>query len=396
VKLKRLPEDFQVEELTEFTPDGGPFALYQLTKQALGTPEVITAVARRWNLARRQIAYGGLKDRHALTRQFITIERGPQRHLTQSHFALTYLGQAARPFGPQDIHSNRFHIVLRHLSASELARARQALPHISRDGLPNYFDEQRFGSLGISGEFIARAWCEGKYERALWLALAEHNGHDRPREREQKRLLREHWGAWDTCKTLLVPSHRRSIVSFLHDRPGDFRGAMARLSVDLRGLYVAAFQSFLWNRLLAVVVREVCDLKQLVPVSLRTEDVPFYGRLEDSQRLYLSTLELPLPSARTRLEAGPVQTLMQRVLDEQGLTLQTLQIKYPRDTFFARGERAATFPLARLTHTTAADDLYPGRHKLTLDFDLQRGSYATIVVKRLTMMTVKEARQSRS
>ena len=30
------------------------------------------------------------------------------------------------------------------------------------------------------------------------------------------------------------------------------------------------------------------------------------------------------------------------------------------------------------------DELYPGRHKMTLNFDLPRGAYATILVKRLT------------
>jgi tRNA pseudouridine13 synthase len=41
--------------------------------------------------------------------------------------------------------------------------------------------------------------------------------------------------------------------------------------------------------------------------------------------------------------------------------------------------------LAHLSHTTGTDELYPGRHKLTLKFDLPRGSYATMVIKRLTL-----------
>jgi tRNA pseudouridine13 synthase len=386
VKLKRLPEDFQVEELTEFTPAGGPFALYQLSKRSMGTPEVLAALAQRWHVARRHISYGGLKDRHALTRQFITIERGPRRHLTQTNFDLQYLGQAARAFGPQDIQGNRFRIVLRHLSASELAGAEQALREIAPDGVPNYFDDQRFGSLGAAREFVAHAWCQGNYERALWLALADPNPHDRPREREQKRLLREHWGDWTTCKARLARSHRRSIATFLADRPGDFRGAMARLRVDMRGLYVAAFQSFLWNRMLTALLREVCRPAQLIPVSLRIADVPFFRGLDAAQRLRLSGLELPLPSARLHLEEGPVRTLMEGVLGELGLSLQTLHIQYPRDAFFARGNRAATFAPAHLSYTTAPDDLYPGRRKLTMHFDLPRGAYATIIVKRLTVL----------
>ena len=44
MKLKRLPEDFQVEELTALNTDGGPFALYRLTKRSIGTPEAVTAI----------------------------------------------------------------------------------------------------------------------------------------------------------------------------------------------------------------------------------------------------------------------------------------------------------------------------------------------------------------
>ncbi len=73
MKLKSLPEDFQVEELSEFLPDGGPYAAYRLTKRGLGTPEVVAAIARRWKIDRRHISVGGLKDRHALTTQWITI-----------------------------------------------------------------------------------------------------------------------------------------------------------------------------------------------------------------------------------------------------------------------------------------------------------------------------------
>jgi tRNA pseudouridine13 synthase len=194
MKLKCRPEDFQVDELTDFAPAAGPFALYRLTKRSIGTPEVIDAVVTRWGIPRRAISFGGLKDRHALTRQHVTIERGPRRELRQTGFEFEYLGQAARPFSSKDIRGNRFAIVMRDFTADALARAEKALAETTT--LPNYFDDQRFGSLGESGEFIARAWCEQRWERAVWLALADPNEHDRPDDRERKRLLREKWGDW--------------------------------------------------------------------------------------------------------------------------------------------------------------------------------------------------------
>jgi len=236
VKIKRKPEDFEVDELSRFLPTGGPFAMYALVKRSLGTPEAIEAIARRWDVARERISFGGLKDRHARTRQYLTIRGGPRLGLKQTHLELHYLGQAPRPFGPKDIEGNRFRIVLRDFSREGEKRARRALGELAKDPLPNYFDDQRFGSLGPSGEFVARAWCEQKYERAVWLALAEENEHDRPEDSADKKVLRDMWGDWAACKAALARSHRRSIVTFLADRPGDFKGAMARINADMRGL----------------------------------------------------------------------------------------------------------------------------------------------------------------
>jgi tRNA pseudouridine13 synthase len=194
MKLKRLPEDFQVEEQISVHPEGGPFALYRLKKQSLGTLEAIDAIARRWNLPRGQIAFAGLKDKHAVTVQFVTIRNGPRRGLAQSNLELKYVGQIERPVQASDISNNGFVVVIRDLTAAAVDGAAEELGTVSRDGLPNYFDDQRFGSVGESGEFIAKPWCLGDYERALWLALAEPNARDRPGQRDEKAVLREHWG----------------------------------------------------------------------------------------------------------------------------------------------------------------------------------------------------------
>jgi tRNA pseudouridine13 synthase len=81
---------------------------------------------------------------------------------------------------------------------------------------------------------------------------------------------------------------------------------------------------------------------------------------------------------------APLLKLITDVLGEFGLELRQLRVKYPRDSFFSKGSRAAAVPVAPLEAQHADDDLYSGRKKLSLRFDLPRGSYATILVKRLT------------
>lgn len=386
MKLKSLPEDFEVEELSDFPLDGGQFAVYLLTKRSIGTPEAVTAISERWNIPRRAIGYGGLKDKHAITRQWVTIQRGPRRDFREESLSLTYQGQASRHFGPQDISANRFYVVMRNLSPEAADKMLAERESIARWGIPNYYDDQRFGSIGESGEFIARPWCQGNYERALWLAIAEPNSHDRPNDRDEKEVIRRLWGEWAECKATLRKSSRRSIITYLVDHPVRFREAFALLRQDLRSLWLAAFQSDLWNRCLATTLSELIGEGPLCSVPLATADVPFFKTLTESQAVELNELTLPLPSARLHLDEGPLRDLYERVAGTQGLSMRELRVKYPRDSFFSKGDRQATVkPTDFRIDRSGDDDLNAARQRLTLQFVLPRGSYATILVKRLTL-----------
>src|SRR6478672_9960187 len=117
MKLKQQPEDFRVEELSDAVAgETGDFAFYRLDKTGWTTPDALAAIRRRWQIDFRRLSYGGLKDRHAVTSQFLTIFRGPQRNLAHERIALTYLGRRQEPFTAQDIRANRFTIVLRGMS----------------------------------------------------------------------------------------------------------------------------------------------------------------------------------------------------------------------------------------------------------------------------------------
>lgn len=384
--LKRIPEDFRVEELT--TRKGareGEYAFYRLRKKGIGTLEAIEVVARRWNLSLSTISWGGLKDRHAVTSQYVAIRGGPPHSFTERDVGLECLGRTHKPFTPADIAANRFTITLRSVDREDAPGLARAAKDAARDGFPNYFDNQRFGSVGESGEFIGRAWCRGDYERALWLAIAEANARDRAEEKADKAALRACWKDWKEAKERLARSHRRSLVSYLVDHPEDFRGAFARLRVDLRGLYLAAYQSHLWNRILAEFLKRSCTTEDLRVVPLKTGPAPFFTRLPEGARKILAEASLPLPSARLRLPEGAVKSLVDQVLAAEGTELREIRVKYPRDSFFSKGERRAVAVPARLECREAADDLYPGKRALTLAFDLGRGSYATMFVRRVAL-----------
>lgn len=385
MKLKCQPEDFRVEELSAAqTAGAGRYTYYRLSKRDIGTIEAVQAICRRWNLEGRRVSYAGLKDRHAETVQYLTIAGGPSAAMVTPRFRLEPLGRLNAAYGPRELVGNRFELVLRDLSEADAARALAAIDDIPRVGLPNYFDDQRFGSLGASGEFVARAWLAGDHERALWLAMAEPNSSDRAATRTEKAILRESWSDWPEAKGRLPRSSARSIVTYLVDHPADFRGAFARLPRELRMLFFSAFQSHLWNLVLAAWLRASAPPGELVPVELKAGLFPFPRHMAAERVDALRKLDLPLPCARTAAPEGPLGAIVAEVLTPFGLAWNDLRIKHIKDIFFSKGSRAALFAPAQLRASREADALYPGRRALRLSFELPKGSYATILVKRIT------------
>lgn len=385
MKLKCLPEDFLVEELTTIRPgDRGRFMAYRLTKRGLGTIEAVDEIRRRWNLAPGQVRYGGLKDRHAVTIQYLTILNGPARPLREGRFELEPLGRMDEPYSSNHFRGNRFEVILRDLTEPAAAAALASAEQIPADGLPNYFDDQRFGSVGFDGGFVGHAWLVGDHERALKLAIAAANPHDRAGVKAIKATIRDLWGQWPDLKAALPKSHERSLVTYLVDHPADFRGAFARVHREMRSLYFSAFQSHIWNLMLARHLESITTPERRVMIDFRVATLPIHRFLAPEDARALRSLKLPLPSSRSPLPTGPLGESAAALLAEWGLTWEAMRVRHLKDVFFSKGERPAVFVPEHWQATLAPDDLHPGRRCLTLGFELPRGSYATLVVKRLT------------
>jgi tRNA pseudouridine13 synthase len=385
MKLKQDPDDFRVEELTEVQPGpDGPFAFYRLSKRGWTTHDAISAVRRRWQLELRRVAWGGLKDRHANTTQYLTISRGPRRRFEQEGLRLEYLGQVRVPYAARWITGNRFDIVVRDLAPEGADRSLGVLEVLRQDGWPNYFDDQRFGSVSEQREFIAQHLIRGEFERALKLALAEPYQHDRADAKREKVILRESWGRWSECKSQLARGHARSIVDYLVHHPTDYRGAIERLRPDLQGLYLSAYQSYLWNAILSAWLAQSFTTEELLAVRLQIETLNAPQRLTDKQRVLWHNAQLPLPAARWPFDPhAPWAAAATEVLATQNLNWDQLKIRGLRKPFFTKGERAAWCVPSELSGATAPDEKHTNRAKLRLQFILPRGSYATLLVKRL-------------
>lgn len=385
MKVKSRPDDFQVEELTTVRPnETGRFRFYRLTKQGLGTPEALELIRRRWNLPASAVAHGGLKDKHAQTIQYLTIANGPGVDLIEQNFQLEPIGFLNAPYGPNGFRGNRFTIRLRDMSKAKADQIQALLDATVQEGVPNYFDDQRFGSVGQSGEFIIHAWMKENYERAFWLALADPYPFDRPGTRREKDLLNSLWGDWPTLKSQLDKGNTRSVITYLCDHPTDFRGAFLRLRRDMRRLWVSAFQSELYNDILAAWIQRVTTPEQRLNVKFKTGSRPLWQSLTEDQIRLLGQSEIPLPCSRNALpEEHELAGAVAEIMEKWGLVWHSLRVKKMEDVFFSKGSREVMLRPSVGNCTVEPDDLNPGKRMARLVFELPRGSYATLIIKRL-------------
>lgn len=148
--LKASPEDFEVEEILGFDPDGtGEHLLLRVRKCGLNTSDVAKRLAEHLGLHPRDVSWAGRKDKHAVAFQSFSIH-WPQEDLPEiaalesDQLQLLDVSRHKRKLRPGYNKGNRFRLRLRDVQGDREVLARR-LDLIREQGVPNYFGQQRFG-----------------------------------------------------------------------------------------------------------------------------------------------------------------------------------------------------------------------------------------------------------
>nr|WP_255682237.1 tRNA pseudouridine(13) synthase TruD [Luteimonas sp. BDR2-5] len=148
--MRATPEDFRVEEIDAFEASGsGEHLLLTIEKRGMNTAFAAKRIADWAGVPEAAIGHAGLKDRHAVTRQRISVHlpgREAPAIATLESDDLRVLAHTrhAKKLPRGALAGNRFALVLRDV-AGDRAAIDERLAAIAGDGVPNYFGEQRFG-----------------------------------------------------------------------------------------------------------------------------------------------------------------------------------------------------------------------------------------------------------
>jgi tRNA pseudouridine13 synthase len=182
--FKHSARDFVVDEkpLYEFSGEGEHLILH-IRKKNLSTMELISALAKYLGIKNKEIGYAGLKDKHAMTKQYISLHKKYEdaldgfKHESIKILSKTYHNNKIR-IG--HLSSNRFYIKLKKVNATDAKKIDEALKKISKQGMPNFFGYQRFGNDGdnhIDGEKIAKGQKKERNVKIRKLLISSYQSH---------------------------------------------------------------------------------------------------------------------------------------------------------------------------------------------------------------------------
>ncbi len=177
------PEDFRVDEQLDFKPEGqGEHLWLRIEKRNQSTLEAARQLARLCNVSPRAVGYSGMKDRVAVTRQWLSVQlpgrNAPDDLAAQlATLGITVLEQARHPRKlKRGVHrTNRFILRLQG-EAVEQDDFQARWERLCREGVPNYFGPQRFGTHGQNLQraeaLLARGWRKRDDRQGMLLSCA--------------------------------------------------------------------------------------------------------------------------------------------------------------------------------------------------------------------------------
>lgn len=388
MKIKVFPEDFIVKEKIDIEiKPSGKYKIYLLKKKHWNTVDALKFISKEDKIPFEKIGCAGRKDRHALTYQYISIPREYDITFNRENVNLEFVGYSDDFVSPMILRGNYFEIVVRKIKNKD-EKIFQRLDEIKKFGFPNYFDDQRFGSVENDQEFIGEKIVKKHYNGALKLYFTVIHPEDKKEEKERKKKIFELWGEFEKILPLCKTKVEKEIIKTL--MKGKSRHylieAVNLIPKEELSMFFSAYQSYIWNKTLSTVLTYYVDL--LKPVRGKIMDYLIYRALSDKALNELKDLQIPTVSSRIPYVNSLVNNAILEILNERGLKPSDFDLKKIKKSFYKSFLRTAiVFPENLDISNFEEDDFYNGYFKLRLKFYLPAGSFATMLIKSLTILS---------
>ncbi len=399
--VKNVPENFVVEEVGKFRlSDDGNFTVIRVKKVNWDTMNLVRVIAKKLGISQKRIEYAGTKDKRSLSIQYFSIyglnEKQVERlrNLRIKDVEIEVLGKSKNRIGLGDLLGNHFEITVSEaLYDEELIET--TLKELEERGCPNFFGLQRFGTMRFITHRVGLELLRRNYEEAFWIYVAMPFEGENP---EVRKIREELWESRNPVTGLreFPPylRYERILLQALREGKSEEQ-AMLMLPKNLKLMFIHAYQSYVFNRVLSERLREFGTLKSVesddtvgffhpekfekgLIYSLRDDYYPVEWRRKRVEFLInvgRCSLALPLPGYESELR-GWTGEVVKEILGEEGISLEDFRHEH-REFTSRGGYRLAELPFSNFHFEEA-------KHGVKFRFSLPKGSYATVLLREFT------------
>jgi tRNA pseudouridine13 synthase len=411
-KLKVRFEDFIVEEITsdgrlvsikewsdeahspQIPEEKSKFIQFDVQKMGLSTIDAATIIASELSLPQHLVTYAGLKDKRAITAQQMAVPfRSAERlvNANLSRIEIRNLESVRHPVQIGDLWGNQFTIRLSNIEAT-CNQAMESVSALAKQPLLNYFGVQRFGVTRPLTHLVGKALVQDDFEEATRLMLSVTSVYESEEITEARLKLADDLSPDEGILAAFPQDLRyeRDVMKFLIKHPGEFERAILRIQSRILTIFVHAFQSYLFNRLISRRAESSLPLDHPVPGDFLIKlDEAHSGRdswlfvteknCEERVALVQSGeygLSIPLPGYSTKTPPSVQTDMLRALMLEEEVEFHDFRKPKRKAIDSAGGFHLLSILLKDIRGECEGDDV-------VLRFQLRKGSYATVVLREI-------------
>ncbi len=399
--IRQSNEDFFVDEVPLQLPSGeGPNTWIHLEKNGRTTLDVVLDIARELHISRKRTGFAGMKDRSAITRQWlcisnITPEELPDFNEILHNVKILEIKQNQKKLRMGQLKGNKFKINIRNTEnpSEDKEIAENVLESLKITGVPNYYGYQRFGEVRSTTHLVGKCLVEGDIKKAVDTYIGNPNEEEHNLPYESRKLYDE--GKLQEAYDLMPKSMRyeKSMIKELmiaQNKRGeivekDYIRAIESLPKPLKRMFVNAYESYLFNKIVNERAKIGIDKYFEGDIIIDKEDHWVHEidseSIEEDLKNFTLNPTAPLLGSKVPFAEGKQGDIERKVIEEENITKESFECpKTPK--LGSHGVRRSVRFKIEDTNVEKIED------GISVEFFIPKGCYATSVLREIMKKNV--------
>jgi tRNA pseudouridine13 synthase len=394
-------EDFYVEEIPQITPSGeGPNVWIWIEKIGRTTLDVLLDISRDLHISRKRMGFAGMKDKKAITRQWICISNMDSQEqfnkvldlkdsVHNTEFLHVLRGRKKLRMG--QLIGNKFKILIKDLEDRDIEKsseiANNILKKLEETGVPNYFGWQRFGKPRTNTHLVGKALVANNLKEAVRLYI----GNPYKDENKDVKIARSLYDEGNIEKSYDIMGkglryERMMLRELVKDKKKGkvddeaYKKSIYSLPKPLQRMFVHAYQSYLFNNAVSKRVAMGIDKYIEGDIIIDNEEHLLHGKSSEELQKMINNFEAnptsPLYGTKVPLATGDIGNMEKKVLLNENLKKEDFEC--------AKMPRLGSHGLRRSLRFKVWDGkAIVTDNGILTEFSISKGSYATAVLREI-------------